>query len=118
MKLRLRRGLRFSICSSGGKIAESKEIFAIIRSLSVPVSAEAIDVCESAAVRIFLAADHRVARPNTRFLVHPAHRPVSAGSYSAPELRELAVFLDDADVEEVALLVRRTGYRDRDYLAK
>jgi hypothetical protein len=62
--------LHLAINSTGGKVDEANKIYAILRSLPLPISAEVETVCQSAAVILLLAADFRRARRAASVLIH------------------------------------------------
>jgi ATP-dependent protease ClpP protease subunit len=57
--------------SYGGNSFEARSLYGLIRSLSFPIEIHAVGHIESAAIPLFLAAEHRTANPDVRFFFHP-----------------------------------------------
>lgn len=106
--LDLTRGLWIDVDTEGGDINETLKIYALLRSLSVPVAARGVRV-QSSGLLLFLAGDFRVAADTTSFLVHPARRELIRDRYyTAREMRKMAGSLDRLDGEFIDIVVART----------
>ncbi|WP_441255749.1 ATP-dependent Clp protease proteolytic subunit [Tardiphaga sp. 285_C5_N1_2] len=108
------RRLHLVIDSEGGKVDEAEAIYALLRSIPVPISAEVNMKCWSAAIMLLLAADFRWARHNASLLIHRTRaipRDVLGDNYvTAPQLIDQAQKLYASDEREVEFLAIRTGY--------
>lgn len=103
----------------GGDFEESLAIFTMLRAQPFPVAATAIRRCNSGALRIFMAAGLRKAKPETEFLIHPSSR----SREQLPERVTMEVLQRQADelakIDEtvVDLFLDRTGY-DRQFFER
>jgi ATP-dependent Clp protease protease subunit len=105
--------IRLNINSPGGKVDEAFVAYDTLRSFPGIISAIASEECYSAALIVYLAADHRVAKPGTRFLIHGTHRPASGfaeSNLNVKDLRRYAALLEETDNRVLDLLAARTGF--------
>ena len=103
--------LHINITSGGGSISEALRIYGVLRALPVPVSAQAISCCGSAAVLIFLAAAYRMMTADTGILIHAARQDFEEHEgQTARDFRRRARNLEQVDWQMLDLLCGRTGY--------
>lgn len=114
------RHLHIRLTSSGGNISEADQIFRVLRSQPVPISARVSGKCYSAAMTIFAAADLRIAADKTEILIHPCsttRESLPEGRLTAESLRAQADRLADIDRLEAQMFSDRTGH-DESWFAK
>jgi ATP-dependent protease ClpP protease subunit len=105
--------IHLHVDSGGGNIHEALAIFSALRSYPGTVTAFAQSECSSAALLIFLAADHRVATADVKILIHGARvgRGDLAESYfTACTFRDHAQRLETLDAHMLDILTMRSGY--------
>ena len=103
--------LHINITSGGGSISEALRIYGLLRALPVPLSAQAISCCGSAAVLIFLGATYRMMNADTGILIHAARQDLAEHEgQTARDFRRRARHLEQVDEQMLDLLCGRTGY--------
>lgn len=88
--------VRVEIDSTGGTTEEALAIYSLLRAHRGLVTTFATNSCRSAATIVFMAGAWRVARADTRFLIHGSAYPdgyARAGHVGASELAEDATYL-------------------------
>jgi ATP-dependent Clp protease protease subunit len=101
--------------SSGGDTVEAFKIYDTLRACPLRMTAVAGAEVASAALIIFLAAEHRVAAPDTRFLIHMSHRSGEGlGQCNARDLHRAADNLSAIDSRILDLIAMRTSF-DRSF---
>jgi ATP-dependent protease ClpP protease subunit len=111
--------VHLSIDSCGGDVAEAERIFSLLRALPCSVEAIVGARCESAAIDILLAADLRICRPCSRFLLHASAATMldSDVRLTADRLEARAASLRRADAHIADILFLRTGH-DRQWFVE
>lgn len=100
------------IDSEGGCARSAAFIHSMIRRHPAPrKEAYLRGACFSGALTIALAADHRVAAPSAKILLHPSRLELKCNSlgWTAESLMQQAAFLQAVDAEVVAMIIERTG---------
>jgi ATP-dependent protease ClpP protease subunit len=113
--------IHLHVNSGGGNIHEALAIFSAVRSFPGGVTAFADRDCSSAALLIFLAADHRVATADTKILIHGARvgRGDLAESYfTACTFSDHAQRLETLDAHMLDILTMRSGYHREAFAAE
>ncbi|MHB0763174.1 ATP-dependent Clp protease proteolytic subunit [Stutzerimonas sp. NM35] len=100
--------LRYHVSTDGGSTLYGFTLYNLIRSLSVPVTMHNIGSVESMGNILFLAADRRVAAPQSRFLLHPLNWGFSGGNVDHARLAEHAACLDNDFDRYVEIFHERT----------
>lgn len=65
------REVTLYVTSNGGQSDIALGVYDFIKAFPKPITIVAVGVCHSAAVTILQAANHRLAFPNTNFMIHP-----------------------------------------------
>ncbi len=104
------RPVRVTITSNGGSVHEAKRIMHEMMDHRGHVVARVPERCHSAAGMILAGAGHRIGRPGSRYLLHPAafeRDGIFPRRLDANRLRRLAVDADDATETVVKALAAR-----------
>ena len=102
--------LRLIIDSPGGLVAEAVEIYEALRNLDRPIVATVHRECSSAANIVLMAAVHRRAPLNARFLLHGTELPPGGSArWTARRHAARASVLGSTDQQIVSIIARASG---------
>jgi ATP-dependent protease ClpP protease subunit len=109
---RAARELTIKIDSEGGDLHHSMAIFRAIYCFAPAETktARLLGSCCSGATIVAMAADKRIARPDTKILIHMVgSEPSTTPRWTAAELRASANRLDALDRQWLSMMAERTG---------
>jgi ATP-dependent protease ClpP protease subunit len=87
--------LLLNLSTTGGSTNFGFSLYTFLKSLPVPLLAVNAGNIESMGIIMFLAAQHRITAPHSRFLIHPMNWYFSQNSVDHQRLREYLSSLDN-----------------------
>ncbi len=105
------QSIELFIDSEGGECGSTIDLYIKLRRHPAAKKvARLLSRCESASVLIAVAADHRIATPDTKILLHPSSFELHNGDrWTAEELAEKANELRSVDDDFNTIMAQRTG---------